>query len=126
MDAAPAHNIVYELIPQDCTDFHAALRRAGFPIDNLLCEILSDNNLSESFDYVISHLDTEQQRNKYWPHKTDMIAKLKSDIANGTFHIGKDDIREMEVTDGPKLRVVQAPRVCQLPFFRTDNKRTTP
>ena len=111
MDAEPAHNIKYELIPQDCTDFHAALNRAGFPIDNLLCEILSDNNLSESFDYVISHLDTEQQRNKYWPHKINMLAKLKSDLANGTFHIGPNDIREMEVTDGPKLRIVQAPRV---------------
>ncbi len=62
MNAVPAHNINYELIPQDCTDLHAALSRAGFPIANLLSEILSDTNLSESFDYVISHLDTAEQR----------------------------------------------------------------
>lgn len=111
MNAASAHNIKYELIPQACTDFHAALHRAGFPIDNLMCEILSDSNLSESFDYVIDHLDTEQQRAKYRPIKTELLAKLKKDLANGTFHISQKDIREMEVTDGPKVRVVQAPKV---------------
>ena len=111
MNAVSAHNIKYELIPQDCTDLHAALNRAGFPINNLMCEILSDANLSESFDYVVGHLDTEQQRAKYRPIKIELLAKLKADLANGTFHISPKDIREMEVTDGPKLRVVQAPKV---------------
>lgn len=111
MNAEPAHNINYDLIPQDCTEFHAALHRAGFPIDNLLCEVLSDKNLSESFDYVISHLDTEGQRAKYWPLKEKMLARLKFDFAQGTFRISQDDITEMVVKDGPKVRVVQAPRV---------------
>lgn len=111
MDAASAHNIKYELIPQACTDLHAALHCAGFPIDNLMSEILSDKNLSESFDYVISHLDTEGQRSKYWPIKIQLLAKLKLDLARGTFHISPKDIREMVVTDGPKERIVQAPKV---------------
>lgn len=111
MDAASAHNIKYELIPQACTDLHAALHCAGFPIDNLMSEILSDKNLSESFDYVISHLDTEGQRSKYWPIKIQLLAKLKLDLARGTFHISPKDIRDMVVTDGPKERIVQAPKV---------------
>lgn len=111
MDAEPAHNIKYELIPQDCIDFHAALHRAGFPINNLMGEILSDANLSGSFDYVVGHLDNERQRAKYRPHKETILARLKAELADGTFHIGRDDIREMVVKDGSKERVVQAPRV---------------
>lgn len=66
MDAETAHNIKYDLIPQECSNLPAALKRAGFPIDNILAEIISDENLSEGFDYVISHLETKQQREKYY------------------------------------------------------------
>ena len=66
MDAETAHNIKYDLIPQECSNLPAALRHAGFPIDNILDEIVSDANLSDGFDYVISHLETAQQREKYY------------------------------------------------------------
>lgn len=120
MDAVTAHNIKYDLIPQECTDLPAALRRAGFPITNILQEIVSDKNLSDGFDYVISHLDTKEQREKYYSKiepekgerdKKELLSRLKAEIESGTFRIRPENIREMVVDDGPKLRIVQAPRV---------------
>ncbi len=120
MDAVSAHNIRYDLIPQECSDLPAALTRAGFPIRSILDEIISESNLSDGFDYVTSHLETAQQREKYYS-KTDpgkgerdkraLLARLKKELQNGTFRIGSENIREMVVDDGPKVRVVQAPRV---------------
>ena len=86
MDAVTAHNIKYDLIPQECSNLPAALKRAGFPISSLLDEIISDENLSEGFDYVISHLETAQQREKYYSKldpakgqrdKRQLLARLK-------------------------------------------------
>lgn len=120
MDAATAHNIKYDLIPQECTDLPAALKRAGFPISNLMEEITSDENLSEGFDYVVSHLETKEQREKYYSKenpskgahdKKTLLARLKKELQEGTFRIGPENIREMVVDDGPKRRIVQAPRV---------------
>lgn len=120
MDAVTAHNIKYDLIPQECIDLPAALKRAGFPIDNLLKEVISDENLSEGFDYVISHLETAQQREKYYSKtnpakgerdKHHLLARLKKELQEGVFRINPENIREMIVDDGPKVRLVQAPRV---------------
>jgi len=120
MDAGTAHNIKYDLIPQECSDLPAALRRAGFPISDILSEITSDENLSEGFDYVVSHLETAQQREKYYSKanpakgerdKRQLLARLKKELQDGTFRIRPENIREMIVDDGPKVRVVQAPRV---------------
>ncbi len=120
MDAVTAHNIKYDLIPQECSDLPTALRRAGFPISDILSEITSDENLSEGFDYVISHLETSQQREKYYSKenpakgehdKRTLLARLKKELEDGTFRIRPENIREMIVDDGPKVRVVQAPRV---------------
>lgn len=120
MDAETAHNINYDLIPQECSDLPVALKCAGFPINNLLNEITSDENLSEGFDYVISHLETAQQREKYYSKlnpakgerdKRQLLARLKKELQDGTFCIRPENIREMIVDDGPKVRIVQAPRV---------------
>lgn len=120
MDAETAHNIKYDLIPQECIDLPAALKHAGFPINNILAEITSDENLSEGFDYVISHLETAQQREKYYSKtnpakgerdKRGLLARLKKELQDGTFRIRPENIREMIVDDGPKVRTVQAPRV---------------
>lgn len=120
MDAVTAHNIKYDLIPQECSNLPAALKRAGFPISNILDEITSDENLSEGFDYVISHLETAQQREKYYSKlnpakgkrdKRQLLARLKKELQDGTFRILPENIREMIVDDGPKVRIVQAPRV---------------
>lgn len=120
MDAVTAHNIKYDLIPQECIDLPAALKRAGFPINDILAEIISDKNLSDGFDYVISHLETAEQREKYYSKvnptkgehdKRQLLARLKKELQDGTFRILPENIREMIVDDGPKVRVVQAPRV---------------
>jgi len=120
MDAVTAHNIKYDLIPQECSNLPAALKRAGFPVSDIVCEITSDENLSEGFDYVISHLETKQQREKYYskenPAKGErdkrmLLARLKKELQEGTFRIRPENIREMIVDDGPKERIVQAPRV---------------
>lgn len=120
MEAVTAHNINYDLIPQECSNLPAALKSAGFPIDSLLNEIISDENLSDGFDYVISHLETAQQREKYYSKldpakgerdKRQLLARLKRELQDGTFRILPENIREMTVSDGPKVRVVQAPRV---------------
>jgi hypothetical protein len=120
MDAYTTHNIKYDLIPQECINLPAALERAGFPITNILHEIVSDKNLSDGFDYIISHLDTKEQREKYYsrdnPEKGErdkraLLAKLKKELEKGIFRIRPENIREMIVDDGPKIRIVQAPRV---------------
>lgn len=104
-------HIDYGLIPQDCPDLHKALREAGFPISDLMPEIISDGNMSDSFDYVISHLEHEDQRKKFRPKKEQYTKRLIREIGNGTFRVTQKDVREMIVDDGPKIRVVQAPRV---------------
>jgi len=92
MTEATNQRIDYSLIPQDCTDLYAALRKAGFPINNLIPEIISDSNMSESFDYVISNLEHNDQRRKYRPKKDQYIKSLKEQIAGGTFRITQKDV----------------------------------
>lgn len=120
MEVVTAHNINYDLIPQECANLPVALKSAGFPIDSLLNEIISDENLSDGFDYVISHLETAQQREKYYSKldpakgerdKRQLLVRLKRELQDGTFRILPENIRELTVSDGPKVRVVQAPRV---------------
>lgn len=104
-------HINYDLISQDCTNLYAALENAGFPLDNLIPEIISETNMSDSFDYVISHLEHENQRRQFRPRKEQFVKSLIKEIGNGTFRIKHEDIKELVVSDGPKVRVVQAPRV---------------
>lgn len=80
-----------------------------FPLKNLIGEIASKENVEEAFDYVVGHLECAEQREKYRPQKAEMCAKLQKELASGTFRIR--EFREMEVRDGPKVRIVQAPRV---------------
>ena len=82
-----------------------------FPLDSLIDEIVSDSNMQESFDYVISHLDFPRQREIYKPWREVIISDLKRDISAGQFFIKRDEVRDVTVKDGPKLRDVQAPTV---------------
>lgn len=82
-----------------------------FPIDNLINEIADPVNISESFDYVISHLENASQRKHMWPKKAEYCKRLEEELKNGTFRITPDEIREITVTDGPKVRVCQCPFV---------------
>ena len=80
-----------------------------FPLNNLMSEIATRENVEEAFDYVVSHLECKEQREKYYPQRERMCERLLKDLANGTFRI--TEFNDMVVKDGPKVRRVQAPRV---------------
>lgn len=92
------------------TDIDTAVKEV-YPIDNLIDEIADPVNISESFDYVISHLESAGQRKHMWPKKAEYCKKLEEELKNGTFRITPADIRELTVKDGPKVRVCQCPNV---------------
>lgn len=82
-----------------------------FPIRNLIDEIADDANISESFDYVVSHLENAEQREHMRPKKAEYCSRLKKELSTGSFRITEKDFRTMEVIDGPKPRIVQCPTV---------------
>ena len=82
---------------------------ATFPLGNLISEIATKENIEDAFDYVVGHLECKEQREKYYPQREQMCDMLLKDLANGTFRI--TEFNELVVTDGPKVRRVQAPRV---------------
>jgi len=82
-----------------------------FPLDNLIPEIIDRVNMDTSFDYVVSHLENAGQRDNMRPKKKAYVERLIREIGNGTFRIGPEDFRTLEVTDGPKKRIVQCPTV---------------
>lgn len=82
-----------------------------FPICNLIDEIAADANISESFDYVVSHLESAQQREHIRPKKAAYCRELKRLLSTGQFRLTSNDFRTIEVKDGPKARIVQAPTV---------------
>lgn len=85
------------------------MEKVKFPLNNLMSEIATRENIEEAFDYVVSHLECKEQREKYYPQREKLCSKLLKDLADGTFRI--TEFNEMEVKDGPKVRRVQAPRV---------------
>lgn len=60
-----------------------------FPLNNLITEIVSEQNIGESFDYVINHLEIQKQRERYRPEKADYTKRLIGEISAGTFRISK-------------------------------------
>ena len=84
-----------------------------FPLDNLIPEIVSEANMVESFDYVISHLEHQRQREMYWPKRQSIIENLREEINGGSFRIMRSDVRDLHVTEGYKERDVQAPTVVK-------------
>lgn len=83
----------------------------SYPVDNLIPEIVCEENMYGSFDYVVGHLDHEDQRKKYRPFRDSYVRRLTKEIGNGTFRINRSDVRDLHVKDGPKERDVQAPTV---------------
>ena len=99
-----------------------------YPLDNLIPEIVSDSNMYSGYDYVISHLESKEQRAKYAPDKEPkteydfntpeeytaylkqqiyaakvrdaIIGTLKRQIADGTFRITLKDVKTLRVKDG--------------------------
>lgn len=104
-----------------------------FPLYNLIPEIVSRDNLISSIDYVIDHLENSHQRDKYRPSKLlddsvpgvkerwdryvawreETYLMLAQEIETGEFTITQEDVVDLHVTDGPKERDVQAPRVVK-------------
>ena len=80
-----------------------------FPLHNLIPEIISEQNLFESFDYVVGHLEIQRQRERFKPCREAFVNRLKQEISAGTFRITK--FRQLHVKDGFKERDVQAPQV---------------
>ncbi|MBO4549171.1 MAG: RNA-directed DNA polymerase [Bacteroidaceae bacterium] len=83
----------------------------SYPIDNLIEQIVCEDNMNRSFDYVVGHLDYEAQRKKYRPLRESYVKRLTKEIADGTFRVMRSDVRDLHVKDGPKERDVQAPTV---------------
>lgn len=90
-----------------------AMDEIKFPLDNLIPEIVSEANMGESFDYVVSHLEHSRQREMYRPLRQSFIENLSREIAEGSFRITRADVRDIHVTDGPKERDVQAPTIIK-------------
>lgn len=84
-----------------------------YPLYNLIPEIVSDDNMFESFDYVVSHLEHEKQRDKYKSHREATVRELQQQIGDGPFRITRADVSDIHVTDGPKERDCQAPTVVK-------------
>ena len=84
-----------------------------FPLDNLIPEIISEENMGESFDYVVSHLEHPRQREMYRPKRLTIIESLRREIGAGSFRICRKDVRDLHVTEGYKERDVQAPTVVK-------------
>ena len=85
--------------------------KKGFPLDYLIPEIVDDCNMFDSFDYVIGHLEHEDQRKHYHPMREKFVRSSQREICDGSFRITRDEVKTIRVTDGPKIRYVQAPRV---------------
>lgn len=82
-----------------------------FPLGNLIPEIISEDNMGESFDYLISHLEHVRQREMYRPKRQTIIESLRREISAGSFRITRSDVRDLHVTEGYKERDVQAPTI---------------
>lgn len=83
----------------------------SYPLDDLIPEIVCEENMYDSFDYVIGHLEYEVQREKYRPLRASYVKKLTIEIGSGIFRIYKEDVRDIHIKDGSKERDVQAPTV---------------
>ena len=90
---------------------------------NLIPLIIERHNMVRAFDTVVSQLHDEPRtifhhgekctlpgrRTAYRAHLEPIIDRLSSEIADGSFRVR--GYREMLVTDGPKVRLVQSPCV---------------
>ena len=84
-----------------------AMKRYG----NIIDAIIEQGNMSASFDDVLGDLKNESRKAFLRERKQLIIDRLAAAIRDGSFRI--TTVHEMEVTDGPKRRVVQAPPVIQ-------------
>lgn len=98
-------------IPYMTETLPVAPANVQFPIHDLMSEIMDDKNISDSFDYVIGHLECAEQRENERPKKKKYCRLLKKLFASGQFRITDKDFRTIVVEDGPKVRICQCPTV---------------
>ena len=79
------------------------MKREGYIIE----EIIVDDNLNQSFDYVLRGTDRKESSTGRWmlSHRQQIIEKAKNDIANGTFRIS--GFYEKTVKENDKYRTIQ-------------------
>ena len=76
---------------------------------HLVAVIVERSNMDRAFDEVVDQLK-EPRRTYYRNKRETIIAWLTKEISDGTFRVR--GYREMLVTDGPKVRLVQSPCVA--------------
>ena len=64
-------------IPYMTETLPVAPANVQFPIHDLMSEIMDDKNISDSFDYVIGHLECAEQRENERPKKKKYCRLLK-------------------------------------------------
>ena len=80
------------------------MKRHGY----LIPKIVERPNMDRAFDEVVDQLK-EPRRTSYRKRREPIIERLSKAIADGTFRVR--GYKEMLVTDGPKIRLVQSPCV---------------
>lgn len=80
------------------------MKRHGF----LIQKIIECSNMYRAFDEVVDQLK-EPRRTYYRKRREGLFQRLTEKIGNGSFRVR--GYREMLVTDGPKVRLVQSPCV---------------
>ena len=80
------------------------MKRHGY----LIQKIVEPHNMDRAFDEVVDQLK-EPRRTSYRKRREPIISRLSKAIADGSFRVR--GYREMLVTDGPKVRLVQSPCV---------------
>lgn len=78
---------------------------------NLIARILEQGNLEQSFDDVIGNLVNDRRKAEFKQRKAEVVERLRATIADGTFRIMQ--YNNLLVTDGPKVRMVQAPPIVE-------------
>lgn len=78
---------------------------------NLIESIIEPGNMSASFDDVLGDLKNKYRKEILRARKEQIINRLVAAIRDGSFRITM--LHEMEVIDGPKRRIVQAPPVIE-------------
>lgn len=76
---------------------------------HLVARVIDRSNMDRAFDEVVDQLK-EPRRTHYRGKRETIVAWLTKEIAEGSFRVR--GYREMLVTDGPKVRLVQSPCVA--------------
>lgn len=79
------------------------MKREGYIIE----EIIVDDNLNQSLDYVLRGTDRKESKTRQWmlQHRQEVIERAKREISDGTFRIS--GFHEKTVKENDKYRTIQ-------------------